>query len=270
MQAAPIIPDQNIPTVPFPPSTGAMDPTYQMIFMVVLSTVAAGFIVMALRNWQKTGSPVALLCLIGGGLCVFLEPVVDVLGLCWFWREGNWTMFETFGRPIPVWMLPVYIFYVGGQTFYTLGRMERGETTGGIWKLWAIYCVVNVLLEEPPLWFNLYTYYGAQPLQLSKLPLWWPAINGAMPIVAAALIYKLKPALQGAKLGLIVLLVPMADGATNAAVGWPVWNAVNSTDQLLVTNAAAALTWALAAVLIWVVGLAVGSNSVLIKAGAGK
>jgi hypothetical protein len=267
MLKAPDLAGHEIPTVPFPPNTGAMDPTFQMIFVVTLSAICAAFLVMALRHWRRTGSPVAVLTLLGGGLCIFIEPIVDVMGLCWFWRDGNWTMFEAFGRPIPMWILPTYVFYVGGWTFYTYSRFEKGTTMAGVWKLWLLYAVVNVLLEEPPLHLGLYTYYGnAQPLQPVLLPLWWTAVNAAMPIVAAALIYKLRPVLTGWKQWLIVAIVPVADAATNAGAGWPLWNAINSSDQAIVTNAAAVATCALAAVLVWIVGLSVARDSALATA----
>jgi hypothetical protein len=33
-------------------------------------------------------------------------------------------------------------------------------------------------------------YYGCQPLLLGKFPLWWMAVNAAIPLVLAALIYR--------------------------------------------------------------------------------
>lgn len=253
----------EIPTVPFPPATGAMDPTYQLIFTWVLWGICAVVVLFALNHSRRTGTAIALLCLAGGALCVLWEPIVDVMGLCWFWRAGNHPLFELFGRPIPNWMLPVYTAYVGGQTFYTVTRLDKGETVRGVFKLYLIYMVVNLLLEEPPLHFGLYTYYGVQPLQPGLLPLWWTAVNGAMPIIAAALVYRLKPLLTGWKQLLIVLLVPMGDGLANAAAGWPTWIALNSSDQYWVTTVAALCTFALSALAIWIVALSVGTDSPL-------
>lgn len=84
MITPPAIPGQEIPVVPFPPSTGAMDSTWQLAFNVNLWIVSAVFIFFALRTWRRTGSPLPLMLLAGGGLCVFLEPIVDVMGLCWW------------------------------------------------------------------------------------------------------------------------------------------------------------------------------------------
>ena len=54
-----------------------------------------------------------------------------------------------------------------------------------------------------------------------------------MPIVAGFLVYKLTPHLTGAKVLLIIALVPVADGATNGAIAWPVWTALEHAARVL-------------------------------------
>lgn len=257
MLAAPALPGHVIPTVPFPPDGGAMNPAVQSVFFTVLWAIAGVFVLAALRSWRRSGSPLPLLVLAGGALCVCIEPIVDLMGLCWFWPAGQHPLFEVFGRSIPDWMLPTYLFYVGGQTLYTMRWLERQRSVGGLFGLYALYALVNVLLEEPPLHFGLYTYYGAQPLKPLLLPLWWLAANAAMPITAGALLHLLKPHLAGWKLLLVVPLMPMADAVTNAAVAWPVWTALNSSDDLRLTTLAALLSLGQGLLLIWVLALAV-------------
>src|SRR5258708_1052770 len=53
-----------------------------------------------------------LLCMVGGALCILMEPVVDILGQCWFPRVNQWVGLEVFGRPIPLFMWPVYSWFV--------------------------------------------------------------------------------------------------------------------------------------------------------------
>ncbi len=138
-----------------------------------------------------------------------------------------------------------------------------------IWKLYGIYFVVDLLLENPPLHWGLYTYYGdGQPLRFGHLPMWWASINAAMPMVGGMLIHRLRPALQGWKQIFVVAMVPMADGITNAAAGWPIWSALNSTDNTMVTNAAAFATMGLAVLVMWIVTQAVSSDSPLVAATA--
>lgn len=261
MVPAPELPGYVIPTTPFPPAGGAMDPQLQTYFVIGLWIAVGVFTLLALRQVRSTRSPLPLLVLVGGGLCMFMEPVVDILGLCWFWPQGQFELFEAFGRPIPSWMLPTYIFYVGGQALYTWQRLEKGETMAGLFKLYAIYMIVNVLLEEPPLLMGLYTYYGAQPLKIGPFPAWWAFTNAAMPMVLGALIYALRPYLTGWKALIAVPLMPMGDALTNGAIAWPTWIALNSTDDLRWTTAAALLSGVFGLIVIWVMGIAVATDS---------
>lgn len=241
---------QFYPDVPYPPTGGSMDPTLNLIFLVSMWLIAGLFFIFALRALHRDKSPVFLLCLVGGGLCCLIEPIVDVMGLCWFWQEGNWFVGEWMGRFIPSWIVPVYIWYVGGQCYYTLTRLEKGISTSGLWKLYGLYAAANILLEEPPLHLGLYTYYGAQPLQIGLLPLWWIIVNAAMPVVAAVAIYKLKPHLRGWKILAIIPTMPMCDALANAAIGWPVWLTLNSSDSLIITHLGALATLLLAMLMI--------------------
>lgn len=261
MVPAPELAGHVIPTTPFPPIGGAMDYQLQVIFNVGLWITVAVFTVLALRQVRSTRSPLPLLVLAGGGLCMFIEPVVDILGLCWFWPEGQFVLFEAFGRPIPNWMLPTYIFYVGGQAIYTWRRLEKGETMAGIFKLYVTYMAVNVVLEMPPLYMGLYTYYGAQPLKLGLFPLWWVFTNAAMPMVLGTLIYTLRPYLTGWKAVLVLPLMPMGDALTNGAIAWPTWIALNSTDSQVWTTAAALLSGGFGLIVMWVLGIAVATDS---------
>ena len=134
----------------------------------------------------------------------------------------------------------------------------------GVFKLYLIFMVVNLFLELPPLQLGLYTYYGVQPLSIAGFPLWWIAVNGAMPIVAGDPGLPAQAGLGGVEA--TVYRRPGADGRRrrqHAAAGWPTWIALNSSDRLAVTTIAALCTFALGALMIWVVGLATAIDSPL-------
>jgi len=135
---------------------------------------------------------------------------------------------------------------------------ERGIDQAGVFRLWAIFGVINVVLETPGLLGGVYTYYGAQPFNFWGFPLWWSVVNPLMPIVAGALITSLRPELgSGRKLAVVIPLVPMADGIANAATAWPLWVALNSGIGYAVTYPAALATLGLTLLSLWVVALAV-------------
>ena len=237
---------------PQPPTGMKMNETAQAIFtigQIVPCLVLAFF---AWRIWKKERSPIPALCMVGAAFAMFMEPIVDVLGQVWFPREGQWVLFETWGRPIP-WFIVVYIWYVGGQSLITFRQLERGAAARHIWKLYGLFFVANVICETPGLYMDLYAYYGHQPLNFFRLPLWWPAVNAAMPILAGSLIFLLKPYMTGWRILGVIPLIPAADGAANIAAAWPTWNALNTQLPAAVVWAAGCLTVALASLLIHVV-----------------
>src|SRR5438132_875227 len=234
---------------PQPPQGLHMNSTLQAVFTIGQAVPCLVLAFVAWRMWQKERSPIPALCMVGGALAIFLEPIVDVLGQVWFPRDGQWRLFETWGRPIP-WFIVVYIWYVGGQAYLSYRKLDQGGRGRDVWKLYGLFFLANVICETPGLYMNLYAYYGHQPLNFFRLPLWWPAVNAAMPILAGTLIFLLRPYLQGWRVLAVVLLIPAADGMANAAVAWPTWNALNTRLPAPVVWAAGCLTVALASLMI--------------------
>jgi hypothetical protein len=246
---------------PQPPIDMAMPETAQLWFTVFLFLPLAVLVPLGLRLWIRDHEPILLLCLLGGSLAMFLEPVVDVLGLVWFPRENQWVLFETFGRPIPVLMAFVYAWYVGGQGYLAWRVFQRGVTRRQVFQLYATFALLNAIIETPGLIADVYTYYGRQPFDFWGFPLWWAAVNAAMPVMVGALVYRLAPYLTGWRLLGTVALVPMADGVVNGAVGWPTWVALNTGMPSLITWTAGAVTIGLACFLVWIISLAVGRDT---------
>ena len=94
-----------------------------------------------------------------------------------------------------------------------------------------------------------------------RLPLWWPAVNAAMPILAGTLIFLLRPYLQGWRVLAVILLIPAADGMANAAVAWPTWNALNTRLPAAAVWAAGCVTVALASLMIYFIAQVADTKS---------
>ena len=215
-------------------------------------------IAIAFAHLAQGKGPMLLLCLVGGVLAAAFEPIVDVLGLVYFPDPGVHTAFTFMGRPLPWLIVFVYSWYVGGQAYVAYRVIERGIDRAGVFRLWAIFAAINVVLETPGLLGGVYTYYGAQPLDFWGFPLWWSIVNPLMPVVGGALISKVGPELgSGWKLVGVIPLIPMADGIANAATGWPLWIALNSGIGYTVTYPALIVTLGLVMYSLWVVSLAV-------------
>jgi hypothetical protein len=238
-----------------PPSGFEMNAVGQTIFTIGVAAVWVVAIALAVRYWRRHQSIVPLLLLAGGTVCIVFEPIVDVLGMCFFPRHNQWVGIEIIGRPIPLFMYPVYSWFVGGQAILVWHLLRKGLNRRQFWNVWFAIMAVDVLLETPGILMHVYTYYGSQPFNPWGLPLWWPPVNATMPIVAGYLVYRTAPLLQGWKALLILALLPMADGVANAATAWPVWLTLNTRLGMAATYPAAILTFGLGAVVLWVVTL---------------
>jgi hypothetical protein len=214
--------------LPIPPVDMIMPQAPQAIFIVANSIVCVVALVFAERWRRKSGSAVGYGLLLAGAATVINEPAVDILGLCWFAARGSIPLFKAWGVTIPLFMLPVYCWYVGGQAMIALAAIRRGSTTAQIFRLYGLFAVVNVALELPGLNMGIYAYYGNQPFEFLGFPFWWPICNALMPIVMACIVYFLLPHLEGWRLLLVILVGPMAAGITNGAIAVPVWVALNS------------------------------------------
>ncbi|HEY3239664.1 MAG TPA: hypothetical protein VGL92_08880 [Acidimicrobiia bacterium] len=244
----------DLSSIPQPPSGLEMNAVGQTIFTIGVTIPWLVAIVLAVRYWRRHGTPIPLLFLAGGALCILFEPVVDVLGQVLFPRENQWVGLEVFGRPIPMFMWPVYSWFVGGQAFLVWYLLRRGMTRNQLWKFWLAVMGINVVLETPGLLMDVYTYYGHQPFNPWGLPLWWPPVNATMPIVAGYLVYKMTPHLTGWRVLAVIPMVPMADGMANGAIAWPVWTALNTNLGMAATYPAAVLVFGLAALAVWIMG----------------
>jgi len=227
-------------------------------FTVFIFLPMGAALVLAIAHLVQGKGPMLLLCLAGGMIAAGFEPIVDVLGLVYFPDSGRGTAFTFMGRPLPWLIVFVYTWYVGGQAYLAHRQFERGIDQAGVFRLWAIFALVNVVLESPGILAGVYTYYGPQPFNLWGFPLWWGVVNPLMPITAGALITVARPHLgSGWMLAGVIPLIPIADGVANAATAWPLWIALNGSLGYVATYPAAIATLALVLYALWFVALAV-------------
>jgi hypothetical protein len=231
----------------------------QDVFSIAQFVVCGVMFMFAFRELRRGKGPIFLCCLIGGAIAVIWEPIVDVLGQCWLPSRGqHWIAFTLLNRHIPLMMPFVYSWFVGGQGYLFYRLFERGIDRRQLFQLWGLVFLVNICLETPGIATNVYTYYGKQPMDLWGFPLWWGLINPLMPMIAGALIYKLRPLLTQAWLIVAVIaIIPCSDGIANAAAGWPVIAALNTDVGYAGTWIASFITLGLAAAVVWIVSLLV-------------
>lgn len=226
------------------------------VVTLVMAALTLAAVVFAIVDWVRGGRPVVALLLLAGGCMAIFEPMVDTVGGCWFPLKST-IAYYGWGRPMPVWLCLTYFVYfgLGGGAIWMI--MRRGISRSWVWGLFIAAMLADVLLETILLRFNLYTYYGWQPLLLGAFPLWWAPVNALVPVVAAAVTLKIERIVRG--WGLIVLAPALlsASAAVNAAVGWPAWFVINSNVGPVLTQVGGLAAFALAFTLVHFIALAI-------------
>ncbi|MFT7529891.1 MAG: hypothetical protein ACI9FD_000894 [Gammaproteobacteria bacterium] len=210
-------------------------------------TIAFG--IAALVSWiygarvaQKEKALWPLLVVAGGSLAVLGEAPVDILGLAYWTENGQWTLYEAFGRRIPFITLGAYTAFFGGVALFTLRQFEQGATAKTLYWSFISWMVMEWCWEPIPIHYGVWSYYGAQPFRFLDFPMWWPPVNTIGAFSSALLIWKVKPYLKGVSQLAIVPLVLSGDLMGNALVAWPLWITLNMDVGYAVTIPAGVLT----------------------------
>jgi hypothetical protein len=230
----------------------------EILFSIFLGIPVVILLAYGLRHVLRHRQPLLLVCLLGGLIACIWEPIVDTMGLCYIKFGAATHTYTLMDREMPLFIPFVYTWYVGGLAYIAYRLYSAGITKRGMFALYLTDVCVNIFLESPGVLMGAYKYYGPQPLDFWGLPLWWTLMNPLMPMLAGAIIYKLKPHLTGWRILGVAPIIPMADGVVNAGIGWPMWISLNQDGaSLFVTHVAAAATFALALYVVWMLSLLV-------------
>ncbi len=203
-----------------------MDTTFNLaaanqVMMVCFVLITLVF-VYGLRHWQKHGSPIVLLILLGGFTNLLAEPFLDIIGAAWHPIHGQNTAFELMGRRIPLWVVINYPAYFGVLVTANYLAFARGVTMRGVWLWFLIPLTIDLLQEEAMMATNLYYYYGQQPLILiNKFPFWWGPCNAMGAYLIASVLAFMGASLRGWKLLLVPVIMPITYVVAFALVGLP-------------------------------------------------
>jgi hypothetical protein len=137
-----------------------------------------------------------------------------------------------------------------------------------IW--FAAPMLLDIVMEEIMMHFDLYLYYGQQPLILLwKFPFWWAPCNSMGEFIGVAVLVLMGSSLRGWKLLLIPIIMPIMDCVGYMLVGLPSIVALNTANvSPLVTQLAGIATFVLTAVCVYAVALLVATDSPLRKRSA--
>jgi hypothetical protein len=199
----------------------------------------------------------------GGALTSMIEPFLDVATGAYHPNIGQDTVFSFMGRGIPVWVVICYAIYYGGIGALNLVAFNKGLTRRAVWLWFLVPIFADVLVEEVMLHWDLYHYYGNQPLVLIKFPLYQPAGNSAGVLLGVTALFFLQPYLkQGWRwFAAAAVVMPLAGVMGFCAVCLPGFYAVHSTWPQWAVQLCGIATYGLAGLVVHAVALAVSVNS---------
>ncbi len=184
--------------------------TAQLIAVFITSAVAIAAVAAVVIWARRRQIWWPYLVMITGGLTCFMEPMFDHLFGLWFFHEGQWTAFETYGISVPVWLPIVYVAYYGCWTIFLINRWSKGATPQDVVKLYLGSVALAALAEI--FYINmvgLYDYQDSQPFLVAGYPPWIAFVNGVPPFLASLVFFKLLPLLRGWEHVAIFAVTPM-------------------------------------------------------------
>lgn len=253
--------------LPEPPVDALANTTVDFWATLIYSSLSLCVLAYGLYYWRRSGNPIVILMMIGGALCSTVEPFVNIMGAVWHPMVNQTTVFEIMGRGMPPFLVTGYIFYFGALGSLTYLAFRKGVTTRQFY-LWAsVPMLVDIGMEELMLYWDLYIYYGEQPLILiNKLPLWWVPCNAMGDVLAVCLLVKAAPLLKGWRQLLIPLLIPVSDAVAYAAISMPSWIVVNTPVSWWVMQLGGVASFVLAFLLLYGLAQVVPMDSPLARA----
>lgn len=215
-------------TVPTPPVTMQMPGDAQAV-MLVLTTSGA----------------------IGAALAIFYEPVGDAFGMAYYPEQGQVTWIDTFGREIPAFIALLFLVYFPPFIMWFIAQAAKGMTSAMWWKVW-IGTVISAFVFEPiPLAFDLWTYYGPQPISPFGFPLYWAFLNATFVYVLAMGVHGIVRFFPAHHHWLIVPAMPMLLLAGHGAPALPVATTLASTDSQWINELGGLATMGLCILVAW-------------------
>lgn len=238
-----------------PPPTGLRgnETAATVVLIATLAPLAAAV------AWGIARRRFLLIALLFGGLLAgFVESQLDLLSRIW-WAANLPTAYTTFGRPIPLFVPFTYSLVIGGGAFVAYSLCARGATRSDIVRFGVAFSVLEPVFEMLLMTTNFYKYYGPQPIQVFGFPMYWGAINGVGATTAGVLVYLWRNNLAGRNAVLAVAVIPLSFGM-DFAVGWPLFDVMNTHASELTMSLVSLLPIGLCAAELWLVSSYLGDR----------
>lgn len=243
----------------------------EYIFSGVNIAVFTASCVYAIVHSIRARTWVPVLCMIGGALCVFTEPMVDSHLQVWWPMHYQGNSYVAWGRHVPLMVIAVVGWYFGLGTYVRWAFLQKFGRRMAVWIVYLGEVAAAICLEPAAIQLHLWEYYGTQGIRLFGYPIWWPFVGGACGVVAGTLVYKLVPQLKGFRLTIVPVLIPMGICAVYWGAGLPMFNQLNiAPSASWITYLCEIASVCLAVLIVWICTIATGHHEYRLERKAAK
>lgn len=231
----------GFPLQPAHPSSVASQSAEYALSAVILA-VALAVIGLAIYLARRYRSWYPLLCILGGCLTAFVEPVLDV-GLQLYWLKHHQPNYiSAFGRHVPIITLAIYTIFMGFSSMMVwLWTHQGGVTVRKLLTLYVSMIAALNVLEPIGLKVHLWYYAGEQGIRFFNYPVWYSVSVSSIFLMNGAIQHRARPYLHGWLMLATLCLIPMVDMGQFFAIQWPMFLALNTQPPLIVTYICSAI-----------------------------
>lgn len=231
--------------------------------LLVASVLALVSLSYALWFSRREKSLYPIFVFLGAGCSVLYEPLGDLLTKVAYPPIEQQSLMTSFGRPIPLWMLPNYFFFFCTPILLLLQFVVRAQVSRATW--WATYAglvLFVALFEQPGIAAQSWKYYAEnQAFSVNTYPVWVAFVNAQSLLLMAAGVCLLRRVIAPRASVVVVFVVPMLLVASHVGVSLPIVSALYSTDNRLLTNAAALATIGMCLFNVWLAHRVVAASA---------
>jgi hypothetical protein len=180
----------------------------QTFMEIAVSAAAVAALVAAVRVRRRWQTSMGFVLVLGTLLASGVEVVFNTAAQFWYYRPGTDALFTTWGRSLPTWALGSYVPFYGGLGMIGWFLMERGATRRRMASYTVSVWAFAIVTEMSLVGIHVYQYFGPQPYEIARFPIWISAANAGICTSVAVGTPLLARSLRGPAQWLLVLAGP--------------------------------------------------------------
>jgi len=226
----------------------------QVGILAVACTLAVASLIYALWFSSHERSKYPIFIFLGAGLSVLYEPMGDVFTKVAYPPLEQISLFTSFGRPTPLWLLPNYFFFFCVPVLLFIQFVLQKFTIKRMWVAYGALVLFVGLFEQPGIVGDYWRYYGeVEAFSLNTYPVWVAFVNAHSIAMIATGVYLLRKHVLPERMSfLFIVLVPVLFVGNHIAPALPIVSALYTTTNLLLVNLAAILTISICVINVWI------------------